>query len=352
MKSVDPAPQPTAESAPPPKMPKSVLDFLIGSGTALLAFYLLLVLVLSLGLIIAAWPYSQYTPQWLGPVSAELRYVILVACGGALGASLNAFRGLLEMIGNRTSVRGWLLWYALRVLVSIPLAMMAYGIIRGLLLSPTAENINLNPYGILIASVVTGMFSVQALEKMNSVVSSLFTPATEIEKQLDRIGTALGVATLDNYQGFVCVSLQDLQGNVVSSSQAGRPLLNVKQSYDLIAWFQPKKPEKSEGVLASEVLIEEGTDAKNIEFKLLPDSASVRLEPRQETINVPAKESSPRAKFRFQAPAVAEASNIDISQAPSQRVHDHDIWVEVFQKNRLIHVMSVVFEVTNSDKAS
>jgi hypothetical protein len=82
--------------------------------------------------------------------------------------------------------------------------MMVYGIIRGVLLSPQAENTNLNPYGILIASVVTGMFSVQALEKMNSVVSYVFTPATEIEKQLDRIGTALGIATLDNYQGFVC----------------------------------------------------------------------------------------------------------------------------------------------------
>jgi hypothetical protein len=230
--------------------------------------------------------------------------------------------------------------------------MMVYGIIRGVLLSPQAENTNLNPYGILIASVVTGMFSVQALEKMNSVVSYVFTPATEIEKQLDRIGTALGIATLDNYQGFVCVSLQDLQGNVVSSSEAGRPLLNVRQHYDLIAWFQPQKPETPKGVIAAEVLIEEGSDAKNIEFKLLPDSASVSLQPRQETINVPAKESSPRVKFRFQAPAAAEASNTDISQAPSKRVNDHDIWVEVFQKNRLIHVMSVVFEVTNPDQAS
>jgi hypothetical protein len=288
---------------------------------AFLIVYLLVIFVLSLGLIISAWPNAERVPSWLGAVSAELRYVILVASGGALGAAVHASSSLADKIGNRTFVKGWLLWYVLRVLIGIPMGMVFYLLIRGLLLAPQAD-VQLNPYGILATSVLVGMFSTQALDKLNTVFSALLRPTTGLEKQIDRLGEALGVATLDNYQGFVCLSFRDMKGNVIFFSEGARPWLNPGEHYELIAWFQPDRPEES---LAKEVRIAGGSDAKIIEFKLIPDSDSISLLPSQETVTFPPKNPSSRVIFTFQAPEDADP---------------YDLWVEVFQKNRLIQVIT------------
>lgn len=317
----------TSPAGPPPEAPDKSES---GSmGTVFLVTYLLTIFVLSLGLLISAWPNAERNPlsKWMGPISADLNYVILVACGGALGAGLHAFRSLLEMLSNRTSPRGWLLWYALRVLVGIPIALMSYLVVRALVLSPHAENSSLNPYGILAASVVVGMFSTQALDKMNTVFSTLFRPATDLEKQLDRLGEALGVGTLDNYQGFVCLSFEDSAGKEIFASEGERPSLNPGEGYELTAWFQPDKPERH---LANEIRISDGFDTKIVEFKVLPDSDKISLLPSQETIKFPPKEPSPRVKFTFQAPKEGDP---------------YDIYIEVFQKTRLIHVVPIIINV-------
>ena len=290
------------------------------AGAALLVVYLLVVLVLAFGMVIAAWPYAEKRPSWLAAISAELRFVIVAACGGALGAAVHTLTKLTDAIVNRTLVNHWL--YVIRVLMGLLLAMVVYLFVRGLLLAPQSEG-QLNPYGILLISFAAGMYSTQVLGEVSILTSSILKPTAVLEGQIDRLTEALGGATLDNYQGFLCISYLDSAGQKVSFSDGGRPDLKPDHSYELIAWFQPSRPE--EGFLANEVKIAGGSDAKLVGFKLIPDGDRISLTPPHETVTFAPEEISQKLKFAFLAPHEADP---------------YDIWVEVFQKNRLVHAVS------------
>jgi hypothetical protein len=143
---------------------------------------------------------------------------------------------------------------------------------------------------------------------------------SQVEQQVDRIGEVLGVAILDNYEGFVCMG---------STADGGTPTLSVGQTYSLIMWFQPDQPEQASSgqgyALAEQILIEGGMDTSEVEFSLTPDSDGFSFRPREKQVAVPVTDTSPQAEFQFLAPEDA---------AP------YELWVEVFQKNRLIHVIS------------
>src|SRR6185503_5051798 len=187
-----------------------------GTAAAVMALYLILIFILSLGLIIAVWPNPQGDPRWFSTMSAEIRYLLLVVCGGALGGSLHAIRSLIWVLGHRQSLKGWVLWYALRALVGIPLALIFYMAVRGGLLSPGADSRLLNPYGMLAFSVGIGFSGMSILEKLTAVFSAPLKSDVMLETEIERIGAALGLATLDNYQGFVCLAFQDKEGKSLS----------------------------------------------------------------------------------------------------------------------------------------
>lgn len=326
-----------------------------GVRAAFLSFYLVLISTLSIGLLVAVWPTAP-TPSWLSDMSAEMRYLLLVVCGAALGGSMATSQSLLTLARRTSLPGGWPLWYAFRVLVGIPLAMAFYVIFRGLLLSPRIDYSILNPFGILIVSVVIGMFAMQALDKLNALGATLFKSEAGLEQQIDRISTALGVAVLDNYVGFVCFSVHEKSGKVGTadprttkrSADANRsagvrtartiswsadepPVLLGGQSYELHAWFQP---DAVNGMFSTEVRVMGGADTRSVEFKLVPDSDSVRLRPVQESVSFPVRGTSPLVTFEFETP---------------KESGPYDIWVEVFQKNRLIHVVPLTYNIGGTD---
>ncbi len=284
-------------------------------GGIFLAFFFILISILSIGLIVAVWPKAEGTPSWLGTVSSETKYLLLVICGGAVGSLLNAFRSIMQLIGDRAPLKGWLLWYALRVLVGIPVALVSYLVIRGGLLSPQA------------VSIIIGTSATQVLDRLDATFTTLFKPEASLEKDISRIGEALGVATLGNYSGFLCLSFQDALEKAAALSKDGRPVLPPKAACGLTVWFQPDKPQE---VLADEIQIAGGTDVKSVIFQLVPDSDSIRLRPPQESLSFAVKEASRRVTFQFQTP---------------ESFGPYEIWLTIFQKGRLIHVMQVTVDV-------
>jgi hypothetical protein len=253
---------------------------------------------------------------------------MLVACSGALGSTLSSLTSLINLIEKQRLSRDWGGQYLLRLVIAIPLAMAMYGVIRGGILTPGPNSISyLNPYGLLFASVMVGMLASPILEKLGAVTQALSGQESKLDTQFDRIGTALGVATLDNYNGFICLCFHDEENEVLEWGRDGISLLRAGRLYELAVWFQSSKPEREP---AEEIRITGGIDTRTVEFHLIPDSNSVSVQPRQKAVSFGALDRSPQVEFQFRAPETAGPI---------------ELWVEVSQKNRLIHVISAALYV-------
>jgi hypothetical protein len=293
-------------------------------AATLVFIYLVGIVVLAVITLVAAWPgpSGPLVQTRLGTVSTELRYFLVVACSSALGASIHAIQSFVDYVGNRMLVKSWLLFYVVRVFVAVPLALIAYVAVRASLLSTSAPVTDLNAYGIAALSGLVGMFSKPAVDKLNDVFATLFGRQTQVEKEIARIGTTLGITTLNNYQGYVCHSLQSKEGEVAPIASDGTPKLRPGEKYQLIVWFQPYPSKDSS---SDEIKVEGGTDARTVEFLLSADSEKVDVRPRQIPIIVSLKDRSPDVKFDFDAP---------------KDFGTFEVWIEITQKNRFIDIVS------------
>lgn len=110
----------------------------------------------------------------------EERLLLLVIVAGALGSYIHSATSYADYRGNRQFYPSWTLWYLLRPLVGVCLAMVVYfGVRGGLLLlvvngSEATEARNINPFGVAAVAGLTGMFSKQAADKLAEVFTTLF----------------------------------------------------------------------------------------------------------------------------------------------------------------------------------
>lgn len=298
-------------------------------GTAFLFIYLIVILILSVVVLIAVWPSPEgpILHSRLATLSTELRYLLLVISSGALGGSIHSLTSFVEYVGARRLMKSWLLWYLYRVFVAVPLAMIFYLVIRGGIVSTGASASVLNPFGIAAVSGLVGMFSQSASDKLSEVVQTLFGRQSPVEKQIDRIGTILGVATLDNYEGYFCMAFGDQKGTSPSAQNIDFCELQPGKAYQLVTWFQQNTPKDGR---AEEIKIAGGIDVKTVEFSLTADSESIRLEPRVATVSVPVRKRSDDVKFDFRVP-----DDID----------SFEFWIQITQKNQFIAIVSKTVKV-------
>jgi hypothetical protein len=302
-------------------------------GIISLSGYLIAFAVMSAGTIVLVLPGAPER-SWLGSVSDEGRYLLLVVAGGALGGVLHALTSLADYVGNQRLVSSWGLWYVSRVFVGSSLAMILYLVIRAGLLAPAADVRVINVFGVVALSVLVGMFSKAALDKINSVADVLFRGEKPLHEGIEQISAALGVSTLDNYRGFVCLSFEDEKGVTVGFSEDKVPLLEAERFYDLVLWFQSQHPVTG---AFEEIDISDGLDVSKTQFSVAPSSDSFTLRPHSATMTVDVKETSPKQKFKFLSPKTDDP---------------YELWVEISQKNQLVHVASLTFVVRHSQTNS
>jgi hypothetical protein len=112
--------------------------------------------------------------------SLEERLLLLVIVAGALGSYIHSATSYSDFRGNRQFNSSWTLWYVLRPLIGVSLAMVVYFATRGGLLllivngADASSASNVNPFGVAAVSGLTGMFSKQAADKLAEVFSTLF----------------------------------------------------------------------------------------------------------------------------------------------------------------------------------
>jgi len=130
--------------------------------------------------IISFWPVVPATasdatlPAMSG---SEIRLFIVVILLGALGGVLHSLRSFYWYVGNRNLKMSWLLMYFLLPLIGASLAVVFYVVRRGGLISPTAGNNAVSPYGFAAVAALVGLFSPQAADKLKQVFETLFTTA-------------------------------------------------------------------------------------------------------------------------------------------------------------------------------
>ena len=111
---------------------------------------------------------------------------------------------------------------------------------------------------------------------------------------------------LDNFEGYVCARInQNGSGGEIS------------------VWVQSEPPEAE--ILSNEIHIRDGQDSPEVTFEIQIESEDLRCIRRRATLVAKPGERSEEQRFPFGEPVISGPQ---------------DIWVQVFQKNRLIQVLS------------
>ena len=124
-----------------------------------------------------------YFFRWGIATSLEDRLLLLVIVAGALGSYIHSATSYSDFRGNRQFNSSWTLWYVLRPLIGVCLAMVLYFVTRGglLLLIISGKEAtsagSINPFGVAAVAGLTGMFSKQAADKLAEVFTTLFKAA-------------------------------------------------------------------------------------------------------------------------------------------------------------------------------
>lgn len=107
----------------------------------------------------------------------EGRLMLIVVTCGALGSYIHAATSFATYVGNAQLHKTWVWWYLLRPFLGGVLAFVLYAVTRGGLLTQGGGASVLNPFGVAAVAGMTGMFSKQAVDKLQEIFDSLFKTA-------------------------------------------------------------------------------------------------------------------------------------------------------------------------------
>jgi len=111
-------------------------------------------------------------------LNREIDLLCLVLLAGALGSFLHMAQSFSDFAGNRRLKSSWVWWYCFLPFVGGGLALVFYAGLRGGLITvgaaPGVKATDLNPYGLVAASALAGMFSKAATKKLGEVFDTFF----------------------------------------------------------------------------------------------------------------------------------------------------------------------------------
>lgn len=114
---------------------------------------------------------------WSLTLSLDGRLFFVVAVAGAIGGILHALQSLSWYAGNRTLRRSWVVLYSVMPVSGAIAGVIFYIVLRAGLLTASASTSDASPFGFAAVAALVGLFLAQALEKLQDVFSTLFTPA-------------------------------------------------------------------------------------------------------------------------------------------------------------------------------
>lgn len=109
-----------------------------------------------------------------GPLTPDVRVILLALLAGALGAAIQVFSSLSGFVGNRTFKASWLMWYIVRMPTGALLGLFLTFALQGGLPIEQVSFDGANPFQICFLAGLAGLFSRNALDKLEDVFETLF----------------------------------------------------------------------------------------------------------------------------------------------------------------------------------
>lgn len=195
--------------------------------------------------IIDLWPnkFGIGTDFFGYKLGIEKRIMLLVILGGGLGSFIHTATSFTDYLGNKTLKFSWIPWYFMRPFIGSALALIVYLLLRGGLFNPTFDNTSsynnysftvidldslqrdfdnyvtileedtthtafqkdsllqikkqqlyiaqkenneippVNPFGIVAIACLAGMFSRQAIDKLQEIFESIFAVQHAVDRK-------------------------------------------------------------------------------------------------------------------------------------------------------------------------
>ena len=121
---------------------------------------------------------------WCGCMYDEDRLLLIVLLAGALGSLIHGLRSFVFYVGSRRAVWSWSAYYMALPFIGAGLAFIFYLVIRGGFFSTGASVGDTSPVGFAAVAALIGMFTEQAVQKLQKISDSVLSPA---EKGKDHI---------------------------------------------------------------------------------------------------------------------------------------------------------------------
>jgi hypothetical protein len=145
---------------------------------------------------------GQYSPVTVLDTASEKRLIhintlllILVAVAGFLGNMIHISASFTSYIGAGKFRKSWILWYFVKPFTAAALAIAVYFVFRGGFLNMSDDGANINIYGVMTISILSGLFTDRATLKLKELFEVLFRPKEERPDQLKNGG--LKIMTVD-----------------------------------------------------------------------------------------------------------------------------------------------------------
>jgi hypothetical protein len=100
--------------------------------------------------------------------------IVLAMVAGALGSFVQASLAFVHWVGVRQLETSWVWWYGFRLFSGAVLAVIVYLGIRGGLFGSQNATTEVNAYGTAAFAALVGLFSKQAIAKLQEVFNTLF----------------------------------------------------------------------------------------------------------------------------------------------------------------------------------
>jgi hypothetical protein len=117
--------------------------------------------------------------SWFGvafPIWREQRVLLVVILAAALGALIHCLRSVSWYVGNRDLRMSWIPHYLLLPYVGAGIGFVFYVVIRGGFFSAGSEYSDTNPYAFAALAALMGMFSTEAVLKLQQVAQTILAP--------------------------------------------------------------------------------------------------------------------------------------------------------------------------------
>jgi len=209
--------------------------------------------------------------------------LIMVGVAGFLGSMIHISASFTSYIGAGKFRKSWILWYCVKPFTAAALAIAVYFVFRGGFLNMSDDSSNINIYGLMTISILSGLFTDRTTLKLKEVFEVLFRPKDDRPDRLKNGGlkvTAVDAAPLEVGQSTVItLKGEKMDEGKVDISVGDEVIQNMERTPDSIS-FAYTLPETLKGQDAVLLLVkpENAVTANSYPLKIkasAPDDTTV-----------------------------------------------------------------------------